>query len=325
YETDGKTFRYYNSFCCPHCGTAYIDYKHKPELKHFGVSACVHLGRKLYRTDGPLRIDPYGDEPEGSPETDASDRNDLFPGQCPEIPDDEEDYEYTVIDGDEIIIKRYLGSKQDPVIPRCIGGHQVTAIGVHAFLGTDIESVSIPEGVFTIEREAFAACEELTKVLLPSTLKNFGKGAFKGSEKLRDVSFRGKNSDFTVKDGIVYDTEQRKLLLCPPGLELRRVDVVPGTVIIGDSAFFTNKTLEIVNLPMSVRTIEDSAFLFTRSLRIIELPPFIENISDKAFLFGAEPFREKHFEIYAFPGTYAYQYAEKNRIPVNPLYGIITG
>ena len=48
YEEDGKTFRYYNSFCCPHCGAPYIDYKKNPGMKQFGVSGCVHLGRKAY-------------------------------------------------------------------------------------------------------------------------------------------------------------------------------------------------------------------------------------------------------------------------------------
>lgn len=48
FEADGKTFRYYNSFCCPHCGTPYIDYRKFPENKKFGVSGCVHLGRKVY-------------------------------------------------------------------------------------------------------------------------------------------------------------------------------------------------------------------------------------------------------------------------------------
>lgn len=47
-EVDGKTFRYYNAFCCPHCGTPYIDYRKFPETKKFGVSGCVHLGRKVY-------------------------------------------------------------------------------------------------------------------------------------------------------------------------------------------------------------------------------------------------------------------------------------
>lgn len=48
YEADGKTFRYCNSFCCPHCGAPYIDYRKFPEKKFFGVSGCVHLGRKVY-------------------------------------------------------------------------------------------------------------------------------------------------------------------------------------------------------------------------------------------------------------------------------------
>lgn len=48
YETEGKTFRYYNSFCCPHCGMPYIDYRKFPENKSFGVSGCVLLGRKVY-------------------------------------------------------------------------------------------------------------------------------------------------------------------------------------------------------------------------------------------------------------------------------------
>ena len=48
YETDGKIFRYYNSFNCPHCQTPYIDYQKYPENKVFGASGCVHLGKKIY-------------------------------------------------------------------------------------------------------------------------------------------------------------------------------------------------------------------------------------------------------------------------------------
>ena len=48
YSEDGKVFRYYNSFSCPHCGTPYIDYKNHPEMKSFGVSGCVHLGKTSY-------------------------------------------------------------------------------------------------------------------------------------------------------------------------------------------------------------------------------------------------------------------------------------
>lgn len=42
----GVTFRYYNSFCCPHCGAPYIDYKNHHELKKSGNLGCVHLNKE---------------------------------------------------------------------------------------------------------------------------------------------------------------------------------------------------------------------------------------------------------------------------------------
>lgn len=49
-KADGKVFRYYNSFCCPHCGKPYIDYAAHSEMKKFGVSACTLIGRKVYHS-----------------------------------------------------------------------------------------------------------------------------------------------------------------------------------------------------------------------------------------------------------------------------------
>ena len=59
-------------------------------------------------------------------------------------------------------------------------------------------------------------------------------------------------------------------------------------------------------------------------MRIIELPPYLKEIADNAFLLGRGPYAEKPFVIYAFPGTKGYEYAEKNKIPVRPLYAIVT-
>ena len=54
FEAGGKTFRYYNSFRCPHCGAAYIDYENNHDMKVFGVSACALLGHEV------VRVPPVG-------------------------------------------------------------------------------------------------------------------------------------------------------------------------------------------------------------------------------------------------------------------------
>ena len=59
----------------------------------------------------------------------------------------------------------YTYSTGDIEIPAEIDGYTVTAIGYRAFhLREEMTSISLPEGLVTIEDEAFAGCESL-KVL----------------------------------------------------------------------------------------------------------------------------------------------------------------
>lgn len=68
-----------------------------------------------------------------------------------------------------------------------------TVIGAGAFYKTRRYIVTIPEGVEVIEPYAFAGCDELVRVELPSTLKEIGEGAFLGCVQLREM---------TVPDGV---------------------------------------------------------------------------------------------------------------------------
>lgn len=69
--------------------------------------------------------------------------------------------------------------------------YDVTAIGESAFLGADIKSVKIPEGITFIEDEAFKDCALLSKVYLPSTIGNIGVEAFGECDSLTDIYFNG--------------------------------------------------------------------------------------------------------------------------------------
>lgn len=62
FEFEGITYRYHNSFCCPHCGEPYIDYRKNPEMKQFGVSDCVHLGKKSISFIGEISFDNEPDQ-----------------------------------------------------------------------------------------------------------------------------------------------------------------------------------------------------------------------------------------------------------------------
>lgn len=234
------------------------------------------------------------------------------------------DFSYSMNESREIIIRHYNGSDSCPLIPTEINGMPVTVLGKNSFFASPIESITVPEGIRTIETNAFAVCDDLQKVVLPCSLATIGQGIFQGSEMVEDVSISGESSNFIVADGILYDRNENRLVYSPPGLKLEKVIVPYGTVTIADSAFYCNSHLQYISLPLTLQYIESSAFLFTSSMRIIELPPYLKEIADNAFLVGLGPYAEKPFDIFAFPGTKGYEYAEKNRISVHPLYGIVT-
>ena len=96
------------------------------------------------------------------------------------------------------------------VIPDTHNGSPVVNIGGHAFSGSDIKSIVIPdsvvgigEGAFsgctsltdvtlgaktqTIKAQAFQGCTNLTNINIPESVTTIGEGAFSGCDKLEQT------------------------------------------------------------------------------------------------------------------------------------------
>ena len=231
---------------------------------------------------------------------------------------------YEIHDDQEIWIKRYISYDSIAVIPASIDDLPVRRICQHAFAASYVTEIHVAEGIETIETEAFAVCEELERVLLPSSLKELGQGVFKGCTMLKQIVFPNDNPFFYVEDGALYHKAEQALVLLPPGLKTVKFIVPWGTKVIASAAFYQNPSLEYVKLPLTLEKIEADSFLFTSQLKIIELPPYIKEIEPYSFLMGKGAFAEKPFVIFAFPDTVGYLYAVENQIPVHPLYAIVT-
>ena len=109
----------------------------------------------------------------------------------------------------------------------------------------DVDTVFIPEGVTTIDDDAFTGCHFAT-VVFPSTLTHIGARAFE-------------------RCGITT-------------LEL------PPHVTIGDAAFRLCTHLESVSLPEGLKRIPNRAFEYCTRLAEIDIPDTLEEIGDDAFV-----------------------------------------
>lgn len=88
---------------------------------------------------------------------------------------------------DGITITGYTGGETAVVIPAKIKGTQVTKIGKNAFLYSNMTSVKMPEGLKTIEYQAFAGCNGLTSVTVPDSVTSIVGGAFGGCSSLTSL------------------------------------------------------------------------------------------------------------------------------------------
>ena len=92
----------------------------------------------------------------------------------------------------------------------------------------DIARVVIPEGVVEIGDEAFIFCDQLVSVTLPSTLKRIGKSAFQECVNLSEINFP-------------IELEEIGIAAFCNCLSLE-VPNLPETVKVGDMAFHHTKT-----------------------------------------------------------------------------------
>ncbi len=138
----------------------------------------------------------------------------------------------------EVDDAKYLGTENTPhLLFVCVTDKTVTdftvpadtkIVGAGAFAGcTELETVSLPEGVLSLGISAFSGCEALQEITLPATLQKIEPYAFAGCTALRSI------------------------------------DIPVATAHIGEHAFDGCAALSEIILPNGVKTVGSFAFLGT--------------------------------------------------------------
>lgn len=87
------------------------------------------------------------------------------------------DFLYEVTDSG-ILLTGWNGTAKTLEIPATLDGKPVVAIGDGAFRDSEVECVTVPNGVISIGWFAFSGCYRLSTVSLPASVTAIGYGAF---------------------------------------------------------------------------------------------------------------------------------------------------
>ncbi len=191
---------------------------------------------------------------------------------------------YVLLEDGTAQITGYTGRDETLVIPARLGGYVVSSIGESAFYGcASISSVTISEGIVSIEDFAFESCTSLLTVTIPDSVLSVGENPFVDCDKLRYIVVSARHPALSVVGGVLFDKAEKRLICYPSAYAAEKYAVPEGTESIGALAFYGSKSLQEVIIPQSVAAIGESAFEGCSALQTVMLPQSITEIADRTF------------------------------------------
>lgn len=182
-----------------------------------------------------------------------------------------------VIEG--VRLNKYLGDQQDISIPAVIADKPVLEIGEYCF-NYKIRNVIVPEGVLSINRNAFRYCVNLNSVQLPLSLISIGNSAFYGTA-VKNVSI---GAELTINASRLITIGDYAFYKC---VNLTSFKAPQNTDIIGNYAFSSElphrmKLNNVEFLGVDMTSIGINAFALT-DIVTVTLPNRLKTIHKGAF------------------------------------------
>lgn len=184
----------------------------------------------------------------------------------------------------DTLIKCTPNGQKTIIIPKGI-----KTISRACFAGTNVEEVVLPEGIETIDSDAFNFCTKLRKINFPETLKVIGHGAFKGCFFLETVILPKTMKE--ISDYAFYEAGIKQLIL-PENVNFVGTEVFAGTDIettdipenftLNSAMFEKCQKLHSINLLGSHITIPERCFCNCINLTEIDITK-TALIKDEAF------------------------------------------
>ncbi len=148
--------------------------------------------------------------------------------------------------------------------------YAVTGIDHEAFIGSDLNSVKLPEGCTSIEKKAFENCGSLESVEFPEGLTSIGVRAFERCNSLKEVNLPAGLTN--LEEGVFNHCTALKSIYLPPKI-----------TSVKDGTFYDCEALESITLPEGLTSIGAQAFERCYALNSVSIPSTIEGIGADSF------------------------------------------
>ena len=221
--------------------------------------------------------------------------------------------------GKGLAVTGFRGDKNKTIIFQNRSGNTpVVEIADDSFSDSSTEEAILTEGIRYIGRNAFSGCNRLHQVVLPISIEEIEDSAFENCSNLKSLSLPVALK--TIGDCALKETGLRTIKIpksvfwLGKGLlmgceSLEQMTVPENIVKIPDRMYEGCTNLRKIELHEKVEVIGERAFFGCSSLDFIVIPDSVKQIGQDAFTNT-----DKQFIIQCSFGSYAEEYARKNRL-----------
>ena len=197
----------------------------------------------------------------------------------------------------QAILTKYKGTGEllkDVVVPNAIEKdgieYEVIQIGNGNKVAEFEGEITISEGITTVGSLAFYFCRDITKVNLPTSLKQINWQAFRGTTNLKSISLP---KGLEVLQERAFNASGITSIVIPGSVKtvgalaffqsyIEKATIEDGVEIL-DSAAFSQCGLKEITIPGSVKEIKDSCFSEIWGLSKVTINNGVEKIDGGAF------------------------------------------
>ncbi|MBQ6288274.1 MAG: leucine-rich repeat domain-containing protein [Clostridia bacterium] len=181
--------------------------------------------------------------------------------------EDAADGDFT-IEGTTLV--KYNGVAREVTVP-----DGIEKLEAEAFEQSDVTKVILPESLKEIGHHCFYACSQLREITLPASLTGLEKAtqAFGANSALEAFSV-APGGHYIAVDGVLFTADGKTLVCYPDGKKDKEYSIPEGTVKLAETSF-GDPLLEVLNIPSTLRSVGGDyvSFVGLPCLREINVDP----------------------------------------------------
>lgn len=159
----------------------------------------------------------------------------------------------------------------------------ITTLETQAFASCAFTQITLPDSLTTIKGNAFSMCSSLTELYIPAQVKTIGNCAFSDCSSLQKFTVADENLYFSVREDVLYSKDGTTLIWYPPAKAVSSFVILDTVRTISGFAFLGAENLEEIIIPDNVRNLGINTFGNCTALQHCTIPEGITTLGSCLF------------------------------------------